>query len=276
MSKHLSDAATLNNGVAMPWLGLGVWNVKEGEVYHSVKAAIELGYRSIDTAAIYENEEGVGKAIKDSGVQRDHLFITTKLWNTEQGYESTLKAFDVSMKKLGLDYLDLYLIHWPGKGEKFVDTWKAFEKLYKEGYIRAIGVSNFHVHHLNQLMEAADVVPAVNQVEFHPRFSQVELRNYCKQKGIQLEAWSPLMQGKLLDNPTLKEIGDKYGKSTSQVILRWDLQNEVVTIPKSVNPERIRQNADLFDFELSEEDMERINGLNKDERNGPNPDEFLF
>ncbi|AVG14249.1 Glyoxal reductase [Paenibacillus larvae subsp. larvae DSM 25430] len=180
------------------------------------------------------------------------------------------------MKKLGLNYLDLYLIHWPGKGEKFVDTWKAFEKLYKEGYIRAIGVSNFHVHHLNRLMEAADVVPAVNQVEFHPRFSQVELRNYCKQKGIQLEAWSPLMQGKLLDNPTLKEIGDKYGKSTSQVILRWDLQNEVVTIPKSVNPERIRQNADLFDFELSEEDMERINGLNKDERNGPNPDEFLF
>lgn len=277
MTAHLSDVTKLNNGVAMPWLGLGVWKAKDGEeVHRAVNTAIEVGYRSIDTAAIYENEAGVGKAIKDSGIERDQLFITTKLWNTEQGYESTLRAFDASMKKLGLDYLDLYLIHWPGKGEKFADTWKAFEKLYKEGYIRAIGVSNFHVHHLDKLLETVEVVPAVNQVEFHPRLAQVELRNYCKQKGIQLEAWSPLMQGKLLDNPILKEIADKYGKSTSQVILRWDLQSEVVTIPKSVTPERIRQNADLFDFELSKEDMDRINGLNKDERTGPDPDEFLF
>ncbi|AKO90870.1 aldo/keto reductase [Priestia filamentosa] len=272
MPNSLKDTTTLHNGVKMPWMGLGVFKVEEGEeVVESVKAALRNGYISIDTAAIYGNEEGVGKAIKESGIPREELFITTKLWNSEQGYEKTLKAFETSMEKLGLDYLDLYLIHWPGK-DKYKDTWKAFEKLYKDGKIRAIGVSNFQVHHLEDLMSEAEVKPMVNQVEFHPHLTQKELLAFCKEQGIALEAWSPLKQGQLLDEPLLKEIAEKYNKSVAQVILRWDLQHGVVTIPKSTKEHRIIENADVFDFELSQEEVEKIDSLNQDSRAGSHPD----
>ncbi|WP_338785907.1 aldo/keto reductase [Metabacillus sp. FJAT-53654] len=272
--KNLQSTTTLHNGIEMPWFGLGVFKVKDGsEVINSVKAAIEAGYKSIDTAAIYGNEEGVGKAIAESNVPREELFITTKVWNSEQGYDSTLAAFDESMKKLGLEYLDLYLIHWPvPKQNKYKETWKALETLYKDGRVRAIGVSNFKEHHLKELLEDCEVVPMVNQVEYHPRLTQTSLHEFCKQNRIQLEAWSPLMQGGLFEEPTLQEIARKYGKSTAQVILRWDLQNEVVTIPKSVKPHRIQENANIFDFELSSEDMEKINSLNQDQRVGSDPD----
>ncbi|OIJ16806.1 glyoxal reductase [Anaerobacillus alkalilacustris] len=274
--KNLQSTATLHNGVEMPWFGLGVFKMQDGqEAVSAVKSALELGYRSIDTASVYRNEEGVGQAIAEFSIPREELFITTKVWNSEQGYETTLAAFDESMKKLGLDYLDLYLVHWPmpEKG-KYKETWKALEKLYKDGRIRAIGVSNFQVHHLEDLMSDCEIVPMVNQVEYHPRLTQKELHDFCKKNKIQLEAWSPLMQGQLLDDPTLMEIANKYNKSVAQVILRWDLQNEVVTIPKSVKPERMKENADIFDFELCTEDMKKINSLNEDRRVGPNPDEF--
>ncbi|MED1532152.1 aldo/keto reductase [Bacillus altitudinis] len=274
MVKSLNDTVTLNNGVEMPWFGLGVFKVEDGnQVVDAVKAAIRNGYRSIDTAAVYKNETGVGKAIKESGVKREELFITSKVWNTDQGYDKALAACDASLNRLGLDYLDLYLIHWPGpNADTFKETWRALEKLYKDGKVRAIGVSNFYVQHLEELLKDAEVVPAVNQVEFHPKLTLVELRQYSKEKGIQIEAWSPLMQGKLLDHDVLKEIAAQYNKSVAQVILRWDLQSGVVTIPKSINEDRIKQNADIFDFELSQEDMEKINALNNNERVGSNPE----
>jgi diketogulonate reductase-like aldo/keto reductase len=273
--KQITDTTQLNNGVHMPWLGIGVWRVEEGEqVIQSVQHALEAGYRSIDTAAGYQNEAGVGTAIKQSGVARDQLFVTTKLANHDQGYESTLKAFEESRRKLGLDYIDLYLIHWPGK-DKYKDTWKAFEKLHQDGYIRAIGVSNFQIHHLESLIQGSGTIPAVNQVEFHPLLIQQELRDYCKGKGIQLEAWSPLMQGNL-DQPLIGELAGKYGKTPAQIVLRWDLQHGVVTIPKSVHDNRIRENMDIFDFELSHEDMNKLDGLNEQRRFGPDPDSFLF
>ncbi|MEG7335387.1 glyoxal/methylglyoxal reductase [Bacillus sp. 0102A] len=276
MPTSLKDTVTLHNGVEMPWFGLGVFKVENGsEATESVKAAIKNGYRSIDTAAVYKNEEGVGIGIKESGVAREELFITSKVWNEDQGYETTLAAFEKSLERLQLDYLDLYLIHWPGK-DKYKDTWRALEKLYKDGKIRAIGVSNFQVHHLEELLKDAEIKPMINQVEFHPRLTQKELRDYCKKQGIQLEAWSPLMQGQLLDNEVLAQIAERHNKSVAQVILRWDLQNEVVTIPKSIKEHRIIENADIFDFELSQEDMDKIDALNKDERVGPNPDELLF
>ncbi|MCF2647848.1 aldo/keto reductase [Niallia circulans] len=276
MISNLKSTTTLHNGVEMPWLGLGVFLVKDGEeVVNSVKAALEVGYRSIDTAAAYKNEEGVGKAIAESNVPREELFITTKVWNADQGYEATLAAFDVSMKKLGLDYLDLYLIHWPLPSQgKFLDTWKALEQLYKDGRVRAIGVSNFKVHHLEEIIANSEIVPMVNQVEYHPRFNQRELHDFCKKHGIQLEAWSPLMQGGLLEEPILVELAKKYNKSPAQIIIRWDIQTGVVTIPKSVKPHRIAENKDVFDFELSEEDMDKISALNQDQRMFANPDTF--
>ncbi|MFD1178558.1 aldo/keto reductase [Paenibacillus puldeungensis] len=280
MLKGLQSTVTLNNGVKMPWLGLGVFKAEEGEeVVRTVKTAIRLGYRSIDTAAFYQNEEGVGKAVKEAmqenGVSREELFITTKVWNSDQGYDSTLRAFETSLGKLGLDFVDLYLVHWPVKG-KYKDTWRALEKIYAEGKARAIGVSNFQIHHLEDLMADSKVVPTVNQVELHPQLSQQELRQYCDSKGIQVEAWSPLGHGKLLENEALRAIGEKYGKTAAQVILRWDLQERVITIPKSVNEQRIAQNADIFDFELTGEDMRIIDSLNQNKRFGADPDNFNF
>jgi len=272
MPTSLKDTTILHNGVKMPWLGLGVFKVTEGEeVIQSVKAAIRNGYISIDTAAIYGNEEGVGQAIKESGVPREELFITSKVWNSDQGYETTLKAFETSLNKLGLDYLDLYLIHWPGK-DKYKETWKALEKLYKDGRVRAIGVSNFQIHHLEDLISSAEIKPMVNQVEYHPHLTQKELQAFCKKEGIQLEAWSPLKQGQLLNEQILVDIAHKYNKSVAQVILRWDLQHGVVTIPKSIKEHRIIENADVFDFELTSEDMEKIDALNQDSRAGSHPD----
>ncbi|WP_349407346.1 aldo/keto reductase [Pseudalkalibacillus sp. SCS-8] len=276
MITKIEDTVQLHNGLEMPRLGFGVFKVEEGsEVVSAVKTALDIGYRSIDTAAIYKNEEGVGKAINESDVPRNELFITTKVWNSDQGYESTLNAFDTSLEKLGLDYVDLYLIHWPVEG-KYKDTWKAMEKIYEEGRAKAIGVCNFHVHHLQDLMKDANIKPMVNQIEFHPKLIQEEVRAFCKQENILVEAWSPLMHGKLLDHPTLKEIGDKYKKSPAQVILRWDLQHDVITIPKSVTPARIKENADLFDFSLTEEEMDQIDAINENERFGPDPDNFDF
>ncbi|MCM3019365.1 aldo/keto reductase [Priestia megaterium] len=274
--ENLQSTTTLANGVKMPWLGLGVYKVEDGqEVVDSVKYAIKAGYKSIDTAKIYENEEGVGQAVKESGVSREELFVTSKVWNADQGYDTTIQAFETSLNKLGLEYLDLYLIHWPVEG-KYKDTWKALEKLYKDGKIRAIGVSNFQVHHLEDLIADAEVKPMVNQIEFHPLLTQTEVREYCKKQEIQVEAWSPLAQGELLDNEVLTQIAEKHGKSTAQVILRWDLQNEVVTIPKSTKEHRIIQNADVFDFELNAEEVEKINALNQNHRVGPDPDNFDF
>ncbi|OMD37036.1 MULTISPECIES: aldo/keto reductase [Paenibacillus] len=275
LNAPFSGGPTLNDGVTMPWLGLGVYKTKDGEeVIHAVKTAIELGYRSIDTAAGYNNEDGVGQAIRECGVARDELFITTKVRNPDQGYESTLKAFEVSRRKLGLDYIDLYLIHWPVAG-KYRETWKALIHLQKEGLIKSIGVSNFQIHHLKDIIEDTGIVPVVNQVEFHPLLTQRELLKYANEQGIQLEAWSPLMQGNL-DLPLLNELAEKYGKTPAQIVLRWDLQQGVITIPKSVNADRIKENAGFFDFTLSDEDVKAIEDLNQDHRFGPDPDNFNF
>ncbi|MBV6715311.1 aldo/keto reductase [Paenibacillus chitinolyticus] len=280
MTKHLQDTTTLHNGVKMPWLGLGVFKVEEGpELVEAVKTAIINGYRSIDTAAVYGNEEGVGQGIREglaeTGLSREELFVTSKVWNADQGYESALQAFEVSLRKLGLDYLDLYLIHWPVQG-KYKDTWRALEAIYESGKARSIGVSNFHVHHLQDLLQEAKIKPMVDQVEFHPCLTQEELRAYCREQGIQFEAWSPLMQGELLDNEVLKTVAGRHGKSVAQVILRWDLQNGVVTIPKSTKEHRIIENASVFDFELTEDEMSRISALNENKRVGPDPDNFDF
>jgi len=280
MMKNLQDTTTLHNGVKMPWLGLGVFKVEEGpELVNAVKTAIIKGYRSIDTAAIYGNEEGVGQGIreglKEAGISREDLFVTSKVWNSDLGYEATLEAYNTSLKKLDLEYLDLYLIHWPVEG-KYNDAWKALETIYKEGRVKAIGVSNFHIHHLEDLMKHADIKPMIDQVEFHPHLTQKELQAFCREQGIQLEAWSPLAQGQLLDNETLKEIAAKYSKSVAQIILRWDLQNGVVTIPKSTKEHRIVENSSVFDFSLSDEDMAKIDGMNENLRVGPDPDNFDF
>ncbi|GGJ87427.1 glyoxal reductase [Lentibacillus kapialis] len=274
MIEHLQDTVTLNNGVKMPGFGLGVYKVEDGDVtVSSVKSALKNGYRSIDTASFYENEKGVGQGIKESDVPRDEIFVTSKVWNDQQGYEDTLKAFEASLEKLGLDYLDLYLIHWPVKG-KYKETWKAMEKLYAEGKVRAIGVSNFHVQHLKDLMHDSNVKPVVNQVEYHPNLTQEELRAFCEQENIQLEAWSPLKRGRLINDPVIMELAEKYEKTSAQIILRWDVQNHVVTIPKSTHEHRIKENADIFDFKLTDDEMKRISGLNEDDRTGMNPDDF--
>nr|WP_201317815.1 aldo/keto reductase [Paenibacillus sp. EPM92] len=280
MMKNLQDTTTLHNGIRMPWLGIGVFKVEEGaELVHAVKSAIQHGYRSIDTAAIYKNERSVGQGIheglQEANLSREDLFVTSKVWNADLGYESTLAAYEASLNKLGLAYLDLYLIHWPVQG-KYKEAWRALETLYKEGRVKAIGVSNFQIHHLEDLMKEAEIKPMVNQVEFHPLLTQKELLEFCKKQNIQLEAWSPLRQGQLLDHPVLKEIAEKHGKSVAQVILRWDLQHGVVTIPKSTKEHRIIENAAVFDFELTLEDIARIDGLNQDDRVGPDPDNFDF
>ncbi|MEH7303733.1 aldo/keto reductase [Neobacillus drentensis] len=276
MMNNLQSTTTLNNGVKMPWFGLGVFKVEEGpELVNAVKTAIQHGYRSIDTAAIYENEEGVGQGIREAGIAREDLFVTSKVWNADLGYESTLAAYQTSLNKLGLEYLDLYLIHWPVEG-KYKEAWRALETLYKEGRVRAIGVSNFQTHHLEDLMKDAEIKPMVNQVEYHPRLTQKEVQAFCREHGIQMEAWSPLMQGQLLDNEVLVGIAAKYNKSVAQIILRWDLQNGVITIPKSTKEHRIIANSQVFDFELTQQDMHQIDQLNQNHRVGPDPDNFDF
>jgi diketogulonate reductase-like aldo/keto reductase len=266
---------TLNNGVQIPQLGFGVFQVPADEVEGAVRNAIEAGYRSIDTAAAYGNEEGVGRAIAASGVPRDELFVTTKLWNDDQGYDSTLRAFDESMKRLGLDQLDLYLIHWPVPSrDRYVDTWKAFEKLYADGRIRSIGVSNFQVSHLQRLFNETEVVPAVNQIELHPNLPQEELRKVHATHRIATEAWSPLAQGALLKEQAITGLAEKYGKTPAQIVLRWHVQLGNVVIPKSVTPSRIAENIDVFDFELAPDDMAVIAELDNGGRIGPDPDEF--
>lgn len=272
----IKGTAILNNGIEMPYLGLGVFLAKEGtEVINAVKYALEAGYRHIDTAALYQNERGVGKAMKGSKIPRGEIFITTKVWNNDQGYDPTLKAFDESLEKLDTDFIDLYLIHWPVKG-KYKETWRALEEIYNQGRARAIGVSNFLIHHLDDLLQSAKIIPMVNQVEFHPFVVQQDLLDYCKAHKIQFEAWSPLMQGKIFDIKLLNELAKKYNRTVAQIVLRWDLQKGVVTIPKSVRKEIIISNSKLFDFCLSEEDINAIDELDKNRRLGAHPDHFNF
>jgi 2,5-diketo-D-gluconate reductase A len=271
------NVVTLNDGNPIPVVGLGVFQVPPAETDQAVKAALRAGYRHIDTAAAYRNERETGRAIADSDVPRDQLYVVTKLWNGDQGYDSTLRAFDASMDRLGLDYLDLYLIHWPlPASSKFVDTFKAFAHLRDRGRIRSIGVSNFEPEHLTVLIDATGIVPAVNQIELHPRFPQRELREVHAQRGIATEAWAPLGQGALLDDPTVTAVAEGRGRTPAQVLIRWHIQLGNIVIPKSVNPTRIASNFDVFDFELSENDMASISSLDDGNRLGPDPRTFDF
>ncbi|WP_055587220.1 aldo/keto reductase [Streptacidiphilus griseoplanus] len=267
---------TLNNGVRIPQVGFGVFQVPDGQTAAVVTAALDAGYRSIDTAAVYGNEKGVGDALAASGLPRAELFVTTKLWNDAQGYDSTLAAFDASLDRLRLDHVDLYLIHWPTPArDRYLDTWRALEKLLADGRVRAIGVSNFQPAHLTRLMDHSGVVPAVNQIELHPRLQQAELRAFHARHGIVTEAWSPLAQGgALLKDPVIAGIAERHGVTPAQVVLRWHLQLGNVVIPKSVTPERIRANLDLFGFELDGQDLAAVTALDSGDRIGPDPDAF--
>ncbi|WP_175639101.1 aldo/keto reductase [Metabacillus schmidteae] len=267
---------TLNNGLKMPQLGFGVWQVEDDQATNAVSNAIKAGYTSIDTAMIYQNEVGVGKAIKEASVPREELFITTKVWNTDQGYDNTLKAFDASLERLGLDYIDLYLIHWPTpEFDQYVDTYKALEELYKDGKVRAIGVCNFEIEHLERLINECEVVPVLNQIECHPYLAQNEIKEFCAKHNIFVEAWSPLDQGgEALQDEVIKKIAEAHNKTTAQVILRWHLQNNTIVIPKSVTPSRIEENFNVFDFELTSDEMSAINELNRDRRKGPHPNDM--
>ncbi|MDX8342320.1 MULTISPECIES: aldo/keto reductase [Rossellomorea] len=271
---------TLNNDIEMPEVGYGVFRVEDGPALEqAVQTAIKIGYRSIDTAAIYENEAAVGKGIKsaiEAGlVTREELFVTSKVWNNGLTYDETIAAYEESLEKMGLDYLDLYLIHWPGN-DKYMEPWKALESLYKDARVKSIGVSNFQVNHLERLLSEADIKPVINQIEFHPKLTQSEVRAFCEKHDIHVEAWSPLMNAELLNNETIKGIADDHNKSAAQVILRWDLQHGVITIPKSMTESRILENIQLYDFTLSEEEMNRLDELNENLRSGPDPDEFNF
>ena len=272
----LDGTVILRNGVAMPYFGLGVFKTNEGsQVENSVKWALEAGYRHIDTAAIYKNERGVGNAIKSSGIPRNEVFITTKAWNDNQRHGTVMRGFEESLKLLRTDYVDLYLIHWPVK-EKFVGTWKVMEEIYLSGKARAIGVSNFLQHHLEEVIKVAEIMPMVNQVECHPYLVQQSLIDFCQGQSIVYEAWSPIMRGAVNEIPLFIELSEKYKKSPVQLVLRWDLQKGIVTIPKSVHKDRIVHNADIFDFELMADDISRIDALDRNVRFGSHPDTFTF
>lgn len=267
----------LNDGSLIPQLGFGVFQVPADQVFDTVTAALNAGYRSIDTAAIYENEEGTGRAIRQFGLPRDEVFVTTKLWNAEQGYDSTLRAFDESLKRLGLDYLDLYLIHWPvPAADRFVDTFRAFQRLKADGRVRSIGVSNFRIPDLERVIAETGETPSVNQIELHPRLTQPELREYHAEHAIATEAWSPLGQGTVLDDPVITRIAGEVGRTPAQVIIRWHLQLGNVVIPKSATPARIAENFDVFGFELSADQMQAISALNSGSRTGADPETFAF
>ncbi len=280
----LNDCYTLHNGVKIPCIGFGTWQIPNGEAATTiVKEAIACGYRHIDTASAYENEESVGKAVRESGVPREQLFITSKLWNSDHGYDNALRAFDMSLKRLDMEYLDLYLIHWPVPVNQKTDyiqlnreTWRAFEKLYREGRVKAIGVSNFMVHHLQEILEGSEVKPMVNQIELHPEYTQQEVVEFCKNSNILIEAWSPLMQGRIFQLPLVRELAEKYGRSVSQIAVRWFVQKGIIPLPKASGKEHILQNADVFGFELQKEDMDKLDALKGIGRIGPDPDNINF
>ncbi|MFZ0225948.1 MAG: aldo/keto reductase [Mycobacterium sp.] len=273
----MSPSVPLNDGNSIPAVGFGVFKIPPADAEQAVSTALQTGYRHIDTAAVYGNERETGRAIAESGVPRDELYVVTKLWNADQGYDSTLAAFDASMKRLGIDYLDLYLVHWPVPTlNKFVETFKAFAHLRDQGRIRSIGVSNFEPEHLDVLVDATGIVPAVNQVELHPRLLQTELREVHARLGIATEAWGPLGQGSLLTDPTVTAVAESHDRTPAQVLIRWHIQLGNIVIPKSVNPKRIASNFDVFDFELSSKDMASISSLDDGNRLGPDPRTFDF
>ncbi|HSO57905.1 MAG TPA: aldo/keto reductase [Paenisporosarcina sp.] len=276
MKLTLQSTKTLHNGVEMPRLGLGVYKMtNEEESIRAMTTALQVGYRAIDTASLYGNEKEVGESVRSSGVKREDIFVTTKVWNTDQGYDQTLRAFEKSLENLGFNYLDLYLTHWPVP-ETFKDTYRAIERLYDEKLIRATGVSNHHQHHLEELFVKANVKPMVNQIELSPRLTQYDLRSFCADNQIAVTSWSPLARGGLLNEPSLVRMADKYDRTPAQIIIRWHLQHDLTVIPKSVTPERIASNADVYDFVLSFEDMKNIDSLNLNERTGADPDNFNF
>ena len=273
LSENTVPTIALNDGRAIPQLGLGVYKVADDEAERVVATALDIGYRHLDTAAFYGNERGVGKALSASGLPRDEVFLTTKVWNTDHGYDETLRSFDESLAKLGTDVVDLYLIHWPApRQDKYVDTYRALERLRTEGRARSIGVSNFQIPHLERLLGETDVVPAINQVELHPWLQQHDLRAFGAAHGIATESWSPLARGRILDNSALVRIAARHGVTPAQVTIRWHLQSGLVVIPKSVTPERIRSNFDVFDFELDAGDLASIAGIETGERTGSHPD----
>ena len=269
VKKSLTDVYKLNDGNSIPCIGLGTWQTPDGEAtVQAVKDALAAGYRHIDTASAYYNEEGVGRGLRESGLKREEVFLTTKLWNTDRGYESALEAVQLSLKKLGVEYLDLYLIHWPANEHVYDDpvavnvaTWRAFEKLQKDGLVRSIGTSNFLEPHLEQIFEACEIKPAVNQIEIHPGYPQFDAINFCKQNGILVEAWSPLGCGRVLSDERLQMIANRYGKSVAQLCIRWELQHGILPLPKSTHADRIQANAEVFDFAISDEDMKAIDEL---------------
>ncbi len=264
---------SLYNGVELPVIGFGTFKIDNESVEAAVNSALEAGYRHIDTASIYGNEAGIGKAVNNSGIPRKEIFITSKLWNSDQGYHSALDAFKNTLEELDTDYLDLYLIHWPK--DKNLETWRALEKLYEEGKVRAVGVSNFKIHHIQELIDRCDLVPMVNQVELHPQFPQYRLRSFCEKFDIIIESWGPLMRGGAFSLPLLQEIAESYQRTVAQIVLRWHYQEGLVSLPKSVHPERIKSNLEIFDFELNKDDMKRISSL-KGNRIGPDPDTITF
>ncbi|WP_138269460.1 aldo/keto reductase [Anaerofustis stercorihominis] len=280
----LTDTFKLNNGIDIPCIGYGTFQTPDGKsVEDGVKEALKIGYRHIDTAYFYQNEKGVGKAIRESGIKREDIFVTSKLWNSDRGYESAKAAFEKTMDNLGLEYLDLFLIHWPAIKKQFdnaeeinAETWKAFEEIYETGRVKAIGLSNFLPHHIDELMKTAKIKPMVNQIEFHPGFAQIETAKYCLENDIVVEAWSPLGRKEVLENETLVELAKKYNKSTAQICIRWVLQHDILPLPKSVTPSRILENSQVFDFEISEDDMKTIDNIPCCGGQCANPDDVNF